>query len=168
MNLKAKYYIDKLKLIEHPEGGYFREFYRSEELVDGKRLHNRFDGRRCFSTAIYYLLESKHISLFHKLKSDEIWHHIDGGSVRIILLDQAGKLSEIVVGKNTDNGEVLHAVVRNGCWFAAEVADGSSFVLVTCTVAPGFEFDDFTLADRNELLQKYPEHKNSIIRYTKA
>ena len=168
MNSKAKYYLDKYQMIQHPEGGYYKEVYRSGEILNADMLSGRYNGKRNISTMIYFLLEGEQISLFHKLNSDEIWNHIDGGAVKIYLLDQSGKLSEIVIGKKTDSGTMLHSVIREGTWFAAELEDKESFVLVTCTVSPGFEFEDFILGNREELLEKYPQHSSKILKFTKA
>jgi uncharacterized protein len=165
-NRKVKYYIEKLGLERHPEGGYFCEVYRSAEYYCSTALPERYGGDRNISTSIYYLLEGNQVSRFHKLKSDEIWHFLDGSSVKIYLLDPFGNLSEIVVGKNLDSGEKLQAVISKGNWFAAEAIDKDSFSLVFCTVAPGFDFDDFEQGKRDEMLNKYPEHKELILKFT--
>lgn len=168
MNQKAKFYIDKLGLEKHPEGGWFREIYRSAEIYFSDTLPDRYTGDRNFSTTIYFLLEGEQVSVFHKLKSDEIWHHIDGGPVRIYILDRSGKLSEILLGKNIDAGEMLHAVIKSGDLFAAEAAEKDSFTLVSCSVSPGFEYDDFSIAERTSLLEEFPVHREIILKLTRA
>jgi uncharacterized protein len=167
-NDTAKYYIDKLGLVRHPEGGYYTEIYRSAEYYYSDSLPERYNGDRNFSTSIYFLLEGKDVSNFHRLKSDEIWHFLDGSSVKIYLLDRNGKLSEIILGKNLDYGERLQAVIEKGNWFAAEVIDKSSYTLVSCTVAPGFDFNDFELGNREVLLKDYPQYREEILRFTKG
>jgi uncharacterized protein len=167
-NEAAKYYIDKLGLVRHPEGGYYTEIYRSAEYYYSDGLPDRYKGDRSFSTSIYFLLEGKDISYFHRLKSDEIWHFLDGSSVKIYLLDGYGKLSEIILGKNLNYGERFQAVIEKGIWFAAEVIDKDSYSLVSCTVAPGFDFNDFELGEREVLLRDYPEYSEEILRFTKG
>jgi len=168
MDQKAKYYIDRLGLEKHPEGGWFREIYRSAEIYFSDTLPDRYTGDRNFSTTIYFLLEGKQVSVFHMLNSDEIWHHIDGCPVRIYILDRSGKLSEILLGKNIDTGEMLSALIKSGNWFAAEIPDKDSFALVTCSVSPGFEYDDFTIAERSRLIEEFPQHRELILKLTRA
>jgi predicted cupin superfamily sugar epimerase len=163
----AAYWIEKLNLIEHPEGGYFREIYRSEETIPGEHLPERFTGPRAFSTSIYYLLEGNDFSSFHRLRSDEIWHFYTGGSLTIYIINSQGVLSQIFLGPNFDIGEVFQAVVPAGCWFAAQPNHIRSFTLVGCTVAPGFDFADFELGGRGELIKKFPQHKTIIEKFTR-
>ncbi len=163
---KADIYIEKLKLIPHPEGGYFREVYRSDELLkDG--LPNRYKGNRAFSTSIYFLLKGNQKSLLHKLKSDEIWHFYDGSSVKLYTIDSEGKVLQRLFGKNIDAGESMQLVIKKGYWFCAELSDENSFSLFGCTVAPGFDFSDFELGERKELLQLYPQHEELVKKFTK-
>lgn len=163
MNADAKKYIEKLHLEPHPEGGYFKEIYRSGEIILPEGLPHRFRNKRNISTSIYFLLEGKQKSYFHKLKSDEIWHFYDGCGVNIYIIDNSGNLSEVSIGKDSE----LQAVIENNNWFAAELKDIKSFCLLGCTVAPGFDFDDFELAKRGELLKLFPHHKKLIERFTK-
>lgn len=167
MNEKAEYYVNKLKLIAHPEGGYFKEVYRSDEFIEAGCLQIRYKGKRTFSTSIYFLLEGKQISSFHKLKSDETWHFYDGSSVKIFIINEKGELIEKLLGKNLEKGEEIQFTIEKNNWFAAEVINKDLFSLVGCTVAPGFEFDDFQLAKREDLADAFPEHKKLIERFTK-
>ena len=164
---KVKYYIEKLGLKEHPEGGYFKEIYRSDEITKKENLPARFNGNRNFSTSIYFLLDEENISSFHKLNSDEIWHFYDGSAIKICTLKNNGELSVNVLGKNLDDGESLQVMIKKNSWFCVEVVNKESFGLVGCTVAPGFDFEDFTLAERDELIQKFPVHEKLIKRFTK-
>lgn len=166
MNEKAKYYIQKLELEKHPEGGYFKEIYRSGEMItiEAPRKHLK----RNVSTSIYFLLEGSQISKFHRLKSDELWHFYDGDAVKIYVIDEQGKLTEIMLGKETDKGQVFQTVIRKKHWFAAEVINKRSFALIGCTVSPGFDFTDFELAKREYLLKSFPQHKTLISKFTKA
>jgi hypothetical protein len=164
MNQKAKYYIQKLQLNKHPEGGYFREIYRAGEMISIDAPEKIL--KRNVSTSIYFLLEGSQISKFHRLKSDELWHFYDGGSVKVYVIDEKGKLSEIILGKKTEDGEVFQTVIKKNNWFAAEVKNKRSFALIGCTVSPGFDFSDFELAKREYLLDSFPKHKDLILKFT--
>ena len=164
MNQKAKYYIQKLQLNKHPEGGYYREIYRSGEMISIDAPKKNL--KRNVSTSIYFLLEGPQVSKFHRLNSDELWHFYDGSSVKIYVIDERGRLTEIILGKKTENGEVFQTVIKKNIWFAAEVINKRSFALIGCTVSPGFDFSDFELASRDSLLEKYPKHKELIFKFT--
>ncbi len=164
---KTDIYIKKLNLIPHPEGGYFREVYRSDELLKNEVLPGRYIGNRTFSTSIYFLLEGEQKSLLHKLKSDEIWHFYDGSSVKLYTIDSEGKVLRRLLGRNIDEGESMQLVIKRGYWFCAEVSDENSFSLFGCTVTPGFDFSDFELGERKELLQLYPQHEEFVKKFTK-
>lgn len=164
MNEKAKYYIQKLQLNKHPEGGYYREIYRSGEIIfiDAPNQNRK----RNVSTSIYFLLEGSQKSKFHKLKSDELWHFYDGTAVKIYILDGNGKLTETMIGRDIENGELFQTTIGKNNWFAAEVMDKKSFTLIGCTVSPGFDFSDFELGKRADLLKKFPDHKELILKFT--
>jgi predicted cupin superfamily sugar epimerase len=164
MNPKAKHYVKKLKLKKHPEGGYYREVYRSGELILGEHLPKRFKSSRNFSTSIYFLLEGAQFSAFHYLQSDEIWHFYDGSDVIIYLINQNGRFSKKKVGKGKKSK--FQVTVEKNNWFAAELENKKSFALIGCTVSPGFEFDDFTLGNKQELIKKYSKHKKLIEKLT--
>jgi uncharacterized protein len=166
MNKNAQSYIIQLNLQPHPEGGYFREVYHSNEIIKKKSLPTRYDGNRNFSTSIYFLLEGEQKSKFHRLKSDEQWHFYDGCPVKIYILNENGELSVTTLGDNILNGEVFQTVIKRNNWFAAELIDKNSFCLVGCVVSPGFNFNDFELANRDELITTYPQHKGLVIRLT--
>jgi hypothetical protein len=161
--MNADDYIKILNLEKHPEGGYFREIYRSAGTFE-----SGVTGKRNFSTSIYFLLKGDEVSNFHRIKSDEVWHHYTGSSVKISMINIDGSVNTIVVGKNIPAGEMFQFVVPAGVWFAAEVIDNDSFTLVGCTVSPGFDFEDFQLASRETLLSEYPEHAELINRLTKS
>lgn len=165
MNSKAKYYIDKLALVKHPEGGYYKEVYRAAEyfyLPEYSIINRKIKN---FSTSIYFLLVGTDKSYFHKLKSDEIWHFYDGSDIRIITIDDSGKISEIFLGKQS---EKFQCTIEKDLWFAAELTDKKSFALIGCTVFPGFEFEDFILGDREQLIKKFPQHQKIIRKFTKV
>ena len=158
-NKTAKYWIEKLNLQPHPEGGYYKEVYRSEESVDGKLLPGNREGVRSVSTAIYFLLEGNNFSAFHRIKSDEIWHFYDGSPLMIYAINRKGKLNEYPLGIDSPM-----QIIPKEEWFAAELMDKSSYVLVGCTVAPGFEFADFEMGEKSELLKLFPECEEVLMR----
>ncbi len=163
----ASYLIRKLALQPHPEGGYFRQTYRAETTISRSALPAGFGGDRAASTAIYFLLEGKNFSAFHRLQSDEVWHFYAGSPVLVHVIDRAGMYSRILLGGNPESGQVFQAFVRAGCWFASHVEDWESWALVGCTVAPGFDFDDFEMATRESLFREYPQHREIIERLTR-
>jgi len=164
MHLKAKQYIKQLDLKKHPEGGYFREIYRSGELILPKYLPKRYKSSRNFSTSIYFLLEGKQFSSFHRLQSDELWHFYDGSNVLVYIIDEIGNLSVKRLGKG--KGYQFQLIIEKQNWFAAEVEFKKSFSLFGCTVSPGFEFEDFELGKRKILIKDFPQHRNLIKRLT--
>jgi predicted cupin superfamily sugar epimerase len=164
----AGYWIEKLHLEAHPEGGYFRQTYRSDVVLAREALPAGFAGARAASTAIYFLLEGKNFSAFHRLRSDEVWHFYVGAPLVVHVIGPEGAYSSIELGRDLEAGQVLQAVVRAGCWFASHVADWSSFAVVGCTVAPGFEFEDFEMGKRGELGARYPQHGELIERLTRG
>lgn len=167
MTQNAAYWIEKLGLTEHPEGGFFRETYRSADILPESALPQRYDAPRNASTCIYYLLEHLNRSVFHRLKSDEIWHFYAGSSsVRLLMIDPDGNLTESLVGNNPENGEVFHLVIPHGCWFAAELTNKDGFALVGCTVAPGFDFTDFEMGNKAVLCDLFPQYEDIIAQFT--
>jgi predicted cupin superfamily sugar epimerase len=159
LDTNARYWIEKLQLEPHPEGGYFRQTYRSEVVIAREALPAAFTGARTASTAIYFLLEAKNFSAFHRLRSDEVWHFYAGEPLMVHVIDPEGKYSSIRLGRDLDAGEVPQAIVPAGCWFASHVANWRSFAVVGCTVAPGFDFEDFEMGKRQELVARYPQHR---------
>lgn len=162
----AQDWIDRLQLRPHPEGGYFRESYRSPETITCPHLPARFSGDRVFSTAIYFLLQGVDFSALHRIKSDELWHFYDGDSLAITVIAPDDELSVIHLGRDTSAGQLPQAVVRAGCLFGSHLTKPNSYALVGCTVAPGFDFADFELPGRAELLAAYPRHREIIERLT--
>jgi len=162
MEKDAAYWIKKLSLEAHPEGGYYRQTYRAGLVLTKNALPREFTGVRAASTAIYFLLEGEIFSAFHRLRSDEVWHFYVGSTLVVHVIDQHGRYSEILLGSDPELGEALHAVVKAGCWFASRVREGKGFAVVGCTVAPGFEFEDFEMARREELVRNYPQHREVI------
>jgi predicted cupin superfamily sugar epimerase len=164
----ASYWIQKLELKPHPEGGSYRQTYQSDLVLPKESLPPNFTGSRTAATAIYFLLEAENFSAFHRLRSDELWHFYLGGALLVHVIEADGRYFEIQLGSDPEAGEVFRAAVKAGCWFASQVKDGKSFALVGCTVAPGFDFEDFELARREQLVKSYPQHRELIDQMTRA
>lgn len=158
-------WIRTLGLKKHPEGGFYRETYRSGERLARASLPRRFKGARAFSTAIYFLLKKNQISRFHRIQSDELWHFYSGDPLRIHFLFPNGTYAFEDLGSSSA-GVSFQAVVPAGVWFGAELHSGSRYALLGCTVSPGFDFKDFEFAGRSALLRKYPDHQSVILRLT--
>ncbi|MEA5457863.1 cupin domain-containing protein [Arcicella sp. LKC2W] len=158
----AQFYINAYNMQSHPEGGYFAETYRSAETIPQNALSSRFKGERSFSTGIYFLLESHHISALHRIESDEMWHFYTGCPLNVYVIDNQGELNIIRLGNNPEKGEVFQAVVPAGMWFGSKPAEPDSYSLVGCTVAPGFDFEDFEMKSRDELLTMFSQHREVV------
>jgi predicted cupin superfamily sugar epimerase len=160
-------WIKKLDLKPHIEGGYFREYYKSDFILESGSQDGFFPDGRCVSTAIYYLLESTDISSFHRIKSDEIWHFYSGSSLTIhIIDDNNGFYTAHKLGCRPGLDENLSVVVKKGLWFAAGVNEPDTFVLAGCTVSPGFDYRDFEIGEKAMLLKKFPHHSELIEKFT--
>lgn len=146
--------INELQLTPHPEGGYFAETYRSNSVIENI-------GRNT-STAIYYLLKSDEISHFHRIKSDELWHHYEGSPLTIHVIHQDSLYEALYLGKEITTGQKPQHVVPGGAWFGVTVDKPDSYALCGCTVAPGFDFKDFEMGNRYQMLQAFPEHEAII------
>ncbi|MFK8010387.1 MAG: cupin domain-containing protein [Marinicellaceae bacterium] len=164
---KIQNIIEKLNLMPHPEGGYYREIYRSEGTIQSESLTNAFSGTRNYATSIYFLLTSDTFSAFHKINQDEIWHFYDGSPIQLHIISEKGKHTQHVIGKDIFNNQVPQLVVPAYHWFAAKTIHQNDYSLVGCGVSPGFDFKDFTLPSREELLKKYPQHKKVILAFTR-
>ena len=163
----AKHLIEHLQLQPHPEGGFYRETYRSSGIIPAQCLSSEFTGDRHYSTAIYFLLQQGDFSAFHRIKSDECWHFYEGGALHIHVIGPQGHYQRVRLGKKIEKGEVYQFVVPAGAWFASEPAPDTSFTLVGCTVAPGFDFADFEMAKSITLAQKFPQHRSLIDRLSR-
>lgn len=164
--LTAEDYIKNLNLNPHPEGGYYRETYRSPLIVKRDSIGQQFTGARSCSTGIYFLLQKGQVSHFHRIKSDEMWHFYQGNPLEIIEVSEDGGLIKTVLGPSILEGQCLQYVVKAGHWFGAQILnpEKASFALVGCTVAPGFDFKDFELAQNNEIMKsQIPEDYHHMI-----
>jgi uncharacterized protein len=155
--------ISLLSLMPHPEGGHFKETYRSHHRVS----REGDSASRSASTAIYYLLRGRERSTWHRIRSDEMWHFYEGVPLRIYVLEPEGRLSVLRLGHPLRHeGADFQALVPAGRWFAAECEDSQGYSLVGCTVAPGFEFEEFEIGDASFLKKDWPEHSELIARLT--
>ncbi len=158
MPANAQHWIHRLQLLPHPEGGYYKEIFRSANEVT--RAGATDPKQAC--TSIYYLLEGRDFSGFHRLASDELWYFHKGAPLHIHVLDNEGNLTTIELS-DTDTGN-LQAIIPPNTWFAAEIPAGTGFTLVSCAVAPGFDFAEFEMAKKDELLAQYPQHEEILKR----
>lgn len=166
MRPDAEYWVEKLQLTRHPEGGAFREVYRSDLMISRGALPLFFQGDRNASTHIYFLLAKGQFSAFHRIAADELWHFYAGDPLLVYEFNHSGRLIVHRLGGNPENGERFFAVVGAGSWFASAPAEGSEYALVGCTVSPGFDFAEFELAERRSLAMQYPEQEQLIRRLT--
>lgn len=163
----ARYWIDHLQLEPHPEGGYFRQTYRAPLVIGHAALPPGFSGPRSASTAIYFLLAGEDFSALHRLAADEVWHFYAGDTLLVHMIDAAGNHGVTRLGSNAEAGEQFQCVVPAGQWFGSCLERPGAYALVGCTVAPGFDFKDFEMADRRRLLAEYPPLEELIGRLTR-
>lgn len=156
----ATFWIEQLQMEKHPEGGYFKETYRSDEHIVHHALAERFPGDRCLSTSIYFLLGKGDFSAFHRIKSDEVWYFHEGAPLDIFVLDPREGLQVLGLGKEPAAGYYPQRMVKQGCWFASRST--GNYTLAGCSVAPGFDFTDFELAHYASLAGQFPDHKDLI------
>ena len=149
------------------EGGYFVETYRAAEKIKKAALPINLSSDRNIATAILYLLTPDTFSALHRLKSDEIFHFYLGDPVTMLQLHPDGTAEIITLGKDIINGQKVQVVVPKNTWQGAFINPGGDFALMGCTVAPGFDPDDYRQADRCELLKQYPSRKDLIIKLTR-
>ncbi len=161
----ADYLIQHLNLKPHPEGGFFSEVFRSNITVSLDGLPYGYSGNRRVATSIYFMLRSEDISKMHRLKSDELWYFHSGSSVRIFIIDQEGKKHTRILGSRYEKAEEFCVHIPMGNIFAAEVLEADSYSLMSCVVAPGFEFDDFEMFNKVDLIQAYPKYAELFERF---
>jgi len=146
--------VEDLQLLAYPEGGFYREMYRSPIIVSADGLE-----QKSAYTSIYYLLSGKDFSSWHRIKSDETWYFHSGCDVMIYSIDQNKVLQTIQLGLDA---KCLQATIPANTWFAAKPIRQDSFCLVSCAVAPGFEFADFEIGERNSLLKEFGHSSSNI------
>ncbi len=164
---KAEFWIENLKLQPHPEGGFYRETYRSGGLY-AFHEESPFKGPRSWATSIYYLLRGSDRSALHRIHSDELWFYHAGTPLTVYFFPETGEPSCFTLGPELDKGQCLQECVPAESWFGAccDCSDEESYSLVSCVVAPGFDFRDFAFADRDTLFDKFPQHSATIERLT--
>jgi predicted cupin superfamily sugar epimerase len=167
MKPSAAYWIKKLQLTPHVEGGAFREVYKSDLVFPQTVLPPAFGGGRHACTSIYFLLEQGDFSSLHRIASDEIWHFYAGDSLLIYEIDITGLLLVHHLGCSMDNGEQFQCVIKAGSWFGAKLYQSGEYALTGCTVAPGFDYKEFELGTREKLLKQFPQHKLIIEEMTR-
>ena len=160
--MNAQDWINELHLSPHPEGGFYRETYRSIASLPGNSLEE-FPQKRNIGTAIYFLLPAGKISAFHKIKSDEIWFYHAGDPLQLTIIDERQGLIDQLLGIDLKKGQSPQLLIPAGKWFGASVKAEEGFTLVSCTVTPGFDFEDFEIGERATLLHQYPQHKDAIV-----
>lgn len=158
---RQKEIVAALRLQPHPEGGLFAELYRDSNWVQ----HPAKDAMRPAMTLIYYLLPSTTFSALHRVAQPEAWHHLEGDPLDLHLISDDGTHEVLRLGKDLAKGERPQRVVPPNVWQAA-VPVGSTFTLVGCTVAPGFDFADFEMPGRDALLERFPQHHDLVLRLT--
>lgn len=158
---EAKRWVEKLALEPHPEGGYFKRIYESDVLIPNTELPARFTGDRNAGSAIYYLLEKGDFSAFHRLQTDEQWHHYAGDPLTLHLLDETGYQKVVIESEHTPQW-----IIKHGIWMAAE--SQGKYSLVGCTCTPAFHFDDFEMGKRDKLINGFPEYRLIIERFTRG
>lgn len=150
--------VNSLELLPHPEGGFYKETYRSEGLVKS--------GDRNLMTSIYFLLTSDNVSRFHRIKSDELWFYHGGSSLIVHTLSKENGHQENIVGNDLEKGYLPQFLVPKDTIFGSTVLEENSYSLVSCVVAPGFDFADFELFEQEELLKEFPDHQAIVERLT--
>jgi uncharacterized protein len=158
-----------LGLVPHPrEGGcYIRTYESSEMLPPGSFADGRYPSQRHTGTAIYYLLEPDTFSELHRLKSDEIFHFYAGDAVEMLQLHVSGSGTIIRIGSNLARGERPQVIVPRNVWQGSRLVPGGQWALLGCTVSPGFEFEDYESAAREELGAAWPEFSHLIAQLTR-
>jgi len=155
--MNAEYWIKRLNLEPHPEGGYYRRIYESPTLVPPQN--------QSLCSAIYYLLEGNDYSCFHRLTFTEAWFHHHGDPLCIHTIDKEGQYSQTELSLEPTGR--LSVFIEPGIWFAAELPRKSGYTLISCVVAPAFYFSGFEMGDRATLIHSYPDHKEVIGRLTR-
>jgi uncharacterized protein len=168
MKLTAQHIINWLKLRPHPgEGGFYSETYRSGESISSGCLPSRYTSERSMGTAIYYLLTPETFSAMHRLRTDEIFHFYLGDPVTMLQLAADGSSKVLTMGTDIRNDQQLQVVVSRDTWQGSFLNPGGNFALLGCTMAPGFEFEDYEHGSRDALLRVYPDREELILRLTK-
>ena len=160
INQNADYWIKKLDLQPHPEGGYYKEMFRSRN-----EIYRESEIRKA-CTSIYYLIADNDYSAFHRLKSDELWYFHKGEPIFIHVINPQG-VYQCIELSDSDSGN-LQAVIPPDSWFAAELPGGTGFALTSCAVAPGFEFLEFEMGDDQLMINEFHEHRELLMKFCRS
>jgi predicted cupin superfamily sugar epimerase len=167
--LTAEEVIKKLDLRPLPdEGGYYRQTYKSDMEFPTNGFGVDSDSMRRISTAIYFLETPDSFSALHRIRSDEVYHFYAGDPVDMIQIDDSGILSRFILGSDILNNQSPQLVVPKGKWQASRLKAGGRWALMGSTVAPGFEFEDFELADRDRMRLQFPQLSQDLRSFTRA
>ena len=128
----ASYFIKNLDLTPHPEGGFFKEVYRSKGIIPRAALPSLFEADRNYATGIYYLLEGDDFSTFHRIQQDETWHFYSGDPLYIHMIEPGGLLISAILGLNISNDEKPQITVPAKTWFAASLVNKKGYCLAGC------------------------------------
>lgn len=160
----AEYWIEQLKLAPHIEGGFYREIYRSSGIISAGTLPPEFEGMRNYATSIYFLLRGSDFSAFHRIRQDEVWHFYDGSDIIFHFIASDGEYRIEKSGLDCGTPQII---VPAGTWFAVELMNKEGFALAGCVVSPGFDFRDFEMPCREELIEIFPQYCDIIRRLTR-
>lgn len=166
--MSAAQIIEELQLQPHPEGGFYRETYRCSEQIAAGALHSRYGSARSISTSIYFLLTREVFSAMHRVASDEIYHFYCGSPLEMLLLKPDRTHEIVMIGTDFSAGHRPQFVIPKGVWQGSRVIGPEEFTLVGATVAPGFDFNDFELANREQLLEQFPAQADRINALTRV
>lgn len=151
--------VSALQLLPHPEGGFYRETWRSNQTVMVPRGASTV--KRSALTSIYFLLRTEDHSCLHRIMSDELWHFVQGDPLTVHRIHPDGQVEHSTLGSVA--GQNHECVVSAGEWFGATVSPGEhGYALVSCVVAPGFDFQDFEMGEDDDLLRQFPQAADLI------
>ncbi len=156
--------IEKYELSPHPEGGYFKRIWTSGFIAPAEILPDNMTADHSFASAIMYLLTFDSVSKLHVLKSDELWHFYLGSPILLHCFHPNKGYYTQTLGSNFLTEQLFQVIIEAGTVFGAELIDKGAFALVGCTVCPGFAWEDFAFANRDELISRYPEQREIIER----
>ncbi|MHC4927578.1 MAG: cupin domain-containing protein [Planctomycetota bacterium] len=161
--MDAQAIIDHFGMVPLPEeGGWFVETYRASESIAAAGLDVRYGADRDHSTAILYLITADCVSRMHRVKSDEIFHYHLGDPVQMLQLWPGGEARQAVIGPDILNGQQVQVTVPHGVWQGSRLVAGGAWCLMSCTVSPGFEYDDYEHGDKFELIEQWPQCRAEI------
>lgn len=158
----SSYWITGLDLKRHPEGGYYTESYRAIPEINTKDIFQEDLGNRNLATSIYYLLENSDVSVFHRLRSDELWYYHYGSPMLLHTFDSQNQYKQFIVGPELNENQQLQVLIPAGYIFGAEVLYSEEYSLIGCVVTPGFHYNDFEIIPRDYLMKTFPNHKELI------